>query len=193
MAQFRPVIDTGHGTPRPGQSDAEANIDDKDPPAAAVATRPHTGLPGYLPVLPHIPGRLVRTLPEDRRPPRPHRTAHHHPVQRLVRFDTQGEHEDRLASTRRQIIDNLRPDHMVRFDFCAPIEVKFRLGSGMPDFHPDMTQLVLDDPRPFDILCEFPREAVPIWQRPWVPATIIDGYPVEYRAFVRNGDLLGIS
>ena len=82
---------------------------------------------------------------------------------------------------------------MVRFDFCAPIEVKFRLGSGMPDFHPDMTQLVLDDPRPFDILCEFPREAVPIWQRPWVPATIIDGYLVEYRAFVRNGDLLGIS
>ena len=108
-------------------------------------------------------------------------------------FDTPGEHQDRLLTAWRQVNDNLRPDHMIRFDFCAPIEVKFRLGSGMPDFHSDMTQLVLDDPRAYDILSEFPREEIPIWQRPWTAAAIIDDYPVEYRTFVRDGHILGIS
>ena len=40
---------------------------------------------------------------------------------------------------------------------------------------------------------EYPRETIPVWQRPWVEKLILDGYPVEYRAFVRDGHVAGVS
>ena len=108
-------------------------------------------------------------------------------------FDTPGEHQDRLAQVRQEIAEKLKPDHMLRYDFCAPLETKMRLANGKPAFHPDMTEFILDDPRAFDILFEFPRESIPIHQRPWIRAQIQDSYPVEYRVFVREGKIQGIS
>ena len=89
--------------------------------------------------------------------------------------------------------ENSGRDHMLRYDFCAPLETKIRMSSGMPAFHPDMTNFILDDPRAYDILWEYPRENVPIHQRPWIQAQIQDSYPVEYRVFVRQGVIQGIS
>ena len=85
------------------------------------------------------------------------------------------------------------PRHMLRYDCCAPIETKMRLSLGEPDWHPDMALMIFDDPRLMDIIGEYPREAVPVWQRPWLDAEILERYPVEYRAYVRNGQVQGIS
>ena len=133
----------------------------------------------------------------------PHVPAHHvTTVNRAdwLLFDTPGPHQERLNSAREAVQQAFRDDgpllhadHMLRFDFCAPLEVKFRLGSGFPHWHPDMTRFILDDPRAFDILMEQPRESVPIYFRPWIKTLIHDGFPTEYRAFVRDGKLQGIS
>ena len=110
-----------------------------------------------------------------------------------VRFDVPGDHHERLKKALSQVKDNLKPRHIVRFDFCSPLEVKFRLGQRNPEWRQDLTRLHLDDPRAFDILFEHPREEIPVWQRPWMDATVVDGYPVEYRAYVLDGEVQGIS
>ena len=109
------------------------------------------------------------------------------------RWDTPGEHHQRLIAAHRQVVESNLPNHMIRFDCCAPIETKIRLSIGQPDWHPDMAILVFDDPRLADIMAEHPREAVPIWRRPWLDAEIIDQYPVEYRTYVKDGAITGIS
>ena len=125
----------------------------------------------------------------------------HVPAERLttmnrldwLMFDTPGDHHDRLKAALKSITGNLKPRHMLRWDFCAPTEVKLRLSTGQPDFHEEMTLPILDDPRAYTILYEFPREDIPVYQRPWLDAAIADGYPIEYRAYVRDGKLQGIS
>ena len=110
-----------------------------------------------------------------------------------LRFDQEGEHKGRLAAAQREIHEKLRPGHMFRFDFCAPLELKIRMSNGQPGLHPDMTRVNFDDPRAYTLLFEQPRELIPVHQRPWINPTMLDGYPVEYRAFVREGKLQGIS
>ena len=53
--------------------------------------------------------------------------------------------------------------------------------------------IYIGDPRAMEIILEFPRELIPIWSRPWINARIIDGYPVEYRVFVYDGQAMGVS
>ena len=127
--------------------------------------------------VPHVPAENIATIQ----------------AQDWLMFDTPGEHHDRLAQVQREIASKLKPEHMLRYDFCAPLETKVRLARGMPAFHQDMTEFILDDSRAFDILFEFPRESVPVYQRPWIQAQIQDSYPVEYRVFVRQGVIQGIS
>ena len=127
--------------------------------------------------VPHIPAEYVTTI---------NRTD-------WLMFDTPGEHEDRLQRARSDVAQARKPNHMLRYDFCAPLEVKARLSSGNPGFHPDMAELIFDDPRAYDILFEFPREAVPVYQRPWIQAFMDNAFPVEYRVFVQDGHIRGIS
>ena len=127
--------------------------------------------------VPHIPAEQISTVQ----------------AQDWLMFDTVGEHRTRLTNVRREIYLKLKPEHMLRYDFCAPLETKIRLGSGRPDFDPAMAEFILDDPRAYDILWEFPRETVPIFQRPWIQAQMQDGYPVEYRVFVKEGRIQGVS
>ena len=82
---------------------------------------------------------------------------------------------------------------MLRLDCCAPEFLKHELGSGRSDWNPLFTALAIQDLRVFEGLGNYPRAQVPIWSRPWVKALQCDGYPVEYRAYVRDGALLGIS
>ena len=108
-------------------------------------------------------------------------------------WDTPGQHHERLQEVFRQVHESIMPRHMLRYDCCAPIETKMRLSLGEPEWHPDMALMIFDDPRLVDIISEYPREAIPVWQRPWLDAEILEHYPVEYRVYVRNGQIQGIS
>lgn len=84
-------------------------------------------------------------------------------------------------------------DTMLRWDCCASIEVKHRLGSGRPEWDPSFTRMVVDDPRFADILFEWPEPTLRLWRRPWIPARVVDGWPVEFRVFVDQGHVIGVS
>ena len=113
-----------------------------------------------------------------------------------LRFDTEGEHVGRLVEVIRKVEEAVAESDgpvMARMDFCSSLTIKYRLGSGSPEHRAEFALLKLDDPRAFDIMSEYPREAIPVFIRPWVDALVVDDYPVEYRAFVRGGALIGIS
>ena len=108
-------------------------------------------------------------------------------------FDTQGPHRERLEAAWQDIQAARKKDHMMRLDCCSDAEIKYRMAQGNPDFREEFDHILFGDPRSFDLVLEYPRETLPVWQRPWQKTMRVAGYPVEYRAFVRDGELLGIS
>ena len=110
-----------------------------------------------------------------------------------LHWDEEGEHVERLVRAYSQVRKTSEEGYVMRYDCCCSSEVKSRLGSGMPEWHEDFGWLTVDDPRAYAMIEEYPREMVPIWKRPWVAARVVDGYPVEYRVFVREGVIAGIS
>ena len=89
------------------------------------------------------------------------------------------------------------PHTILRWDCCAGYEVKYRLGTGHPEWHPDFIRPMIDDPRFADILYDYGERngasSLPVWRRPWITAQIEEGYPVEFRVFARDGGILGLS
>jgi len=71
--------------------------------------------------------------------------------------------------------------------------VKYRLSEGMPEWHPSLMDLSVDDFRAFDLIAEFPLPRISAWARPWLTFDVVDRYPVEYRVFVRDNEIIGIS
>ena len=104
-----------------------------------------------------------------------------------------GPHQQRLDDKLEQAENDAKPSAMLRFDCCAGIDTKLRLSEGNAAWAPELRRLYAGDPRAFDIIFEFPREHIPIWKRPWLETMQIDQYPVEYRAFVNDDQLVGIS
>ena len=127
--------------------------------------------------VPHVGAEKVATLLRDD----------------CLRFDTKGEHQDRLGEAFEKIQEAAKPYHMLRFDCCSGLNVKMRMAQGQPQWNSEFNDLVLDDPRAFDIIFEFPREELPVWRRPWTDPIVYDNYPAEYRVFVRDGEIAGIS
>lgn len=90
-------------------------------------------------------------------------------------------------------ISSVPSSHMVRWDPCAPFGIKHGM-SYLGDVEPDdKRHLSLDDPRAFNIIYEYPSDTVSVLARPWVDALRIESYPVEFRAFTQNSQLLGVG
>jgi hypothetical protein len=86
------------------------------------------------------------------------------------------------------------PGWMMRWSCCSCIEVKHRLGVGKPEWHQDLLDLFfVADMRAYDLIFEHPLERIAAWARPWVQFDILDGFPIEYRVFVENNEIVGIS
>ena len=127
--------------------------------------------------VPHVPAtRICDLIRED-----------------CLSFDVPGDHQARLRAAFQEMEKARLPGHMMRFDYCASLEIKISLSQGEWECRPEFCRVELDDPRAFDILFEYPRPTAPVWLRPWENTLIVDGYPVEYRAFVRDGEVLGVS
>lgn len=72
-------------------------------------------------------------------------------------------------------------------------DVKLHLSKGRPEWRPEFMELHVDDFRAFDIIAEHPSPELSAWGRPWVEIETLDGYPIEYRAFVIDGEIVGVS
>lgn len=92
-------------------------------------------------------------------------------------------------------LDAAKQQHtMLRWDCCASMEVKHALGTGKPDWDPEFLRwFTIDDPRAFELIFEYPGDQMTVWRRPWMQTEIRDNYPVEYRVFVQDGTVRGIS
>jgi hypothetical protein len=122
----------------------------------------------------------------------------------VVRFDEPGDHQERtkpfwdaVNAYKDSALASAKDGHafeMLRWSCCAPMDVKYRLGKGSPEWHEDLINLfMIDDPRAFDIIYEFPKPTVSAYARPWVSLMIHEKYPVEFRVFVENNEIIGIS
>ena len=131
--------------------------------------------------------------------------CHGVPTEKVTEFSTDGlmafnqirerpELKARLDTQYDKIEAARELNHMMRFDCCTTAEIKYRLGNGEPEWREAFLDLPIDDMRAYDIVAEYPRETgYPVWHRPWVDAKIVNGYPVEYRVFVKDGHIAGVS
>lgn len=94
------------------------------------------------------------------------------------------------------VLDNLNntleEGQMLRWDCCAGFEVKIGMSEGQKPQGQGL-HLVVGEPRTFDLLFEFPAENIDIWRRPWVKAEEIDGFPIEFRVFIANNQIVGVA
>ena len=112
----------------------------------------------------------------------------------LLQHEYAGPHQKRLDAAYEHVRRAASPNWMLRWDCCASANLKFSMGEGR---RPDTgtRQSLPVDYRLLEILEDYPRVIIPVWRRPWIgdEMLFLDAYPVEYRAFVENGRLIGIS
>lgn len=126
--------------------------------------------------VPYIPAESVFELPQEV----------------WLHFDAPDELHWPVWEGLQQALASVPSSHMVRWDFCASLSLKGALARAQTPGDA-MRELSPDDPRAFDILYEYPPEKVPVLCRPWVCALREDGYPVEFRAFVRDSRVTGVA
>lgn len=111
-------------------------------------------------------------------------------IELILEFDS---HPPKLIEAFKLINEAKAPNHMLRWDVCAPYDVKYGMSKGTHEWNDSYLNLSPDDPRAFDLIYGFPALTMPIWLRPWVKAQIVDSYPVEYRVFVLDSEVIGVS
>ena len=112
----------------------------------------------------------------------------------ILQHDEAGPHQGRLDAAYEHVRRAAQPGWMLRWDCCASSDLKMAMAESETPDRDTLAALPIDA-RVQEILLDFPRVVVPVWRRPWIRKEMrhVDGYPVEYRAFVKNGRLRGIS
>ena len=114
----------------------------------------------------------------------------------LRHHETEGPHQARLdAAYAYTYFIRAMTVTMARWDGCASIGLKALLADGrVPEPGPARQGLPIDT-RLLGVLEDWPRLLMPAWQRPWIGDVQHrdDRHPREYRAFVRNGELIAFS
>lgn len=101
---------------------------------------------------------------------------------------------------------SLKAGEMMRWDCCSSLDMKSVMSDGgaasCPGFMTDpenpavpswKTITDVGDPRFFDIALEYPGSEIALVKRPWVEARREGSHPVEYRVFVKNGEIEGVA
>ena len=86
------------------------------------------------------------------------------------------------------------PNTMLRWDCCSPLSVKMQLQDGNWAWSQDVLDgFTILDPRAYEMIYDYPGGIMDVWKRPWIKAEIRDDYPVEYRVFVHEGEVVGVT
>ena len=101
------------------------------------------------------------------------------------------EEESKIWADLDRAINATPNDHMVRWDPCASIELKTKMEQAK--LFANLNTLEMGDIRAFEIIMEYPADAIPVWSRPWHNAQYEGNYPIEFRVFVRDNNIEGIS
>ncbi|HDK03334.1 MAG TPA: hypothetical protein ENG84_05790 [Gammaproteobacteria bacterium] len=121
------------------------------------------------------------------------------PVDVVLRFDCPRPEDAPYWKAFERALEETGPGEMVRWSACASMELKWAMGAAVDPQSPDRwghrpaAYLTPDDPRAFDVIYEYPEETIEVLRRPWVEARRVGAHPVEYRVFVQDSAVLGIS
>ena len=109
-------------------------------------------------------------------------------------MDIDGPHQERLQKEIKKIdkYTNLQ-NHMLRLDHCSSEDIKYALAKKDYKSKLEYVKLNFYDSRIIELLYDYPRLMIPLWLRPWVEAKIIEDYPIEYRVFVEQSKIIGVS
>lgn len=133
----------------------------------------------------HVPGHVVATFESEH----------------LRLCNHAGPHRAAMAHAIRRVNAERRFGGMLRWEACADLRIKCALADGV---RPGRTVRetaratageadLQMDLRLSQVLEEWPRSTMHVLSRPWVEARIADHWPVEYRVFVEDGRIEGIS
>jgi hypothetical protein len=113
---------------------------------------------------------------------------------KLANGDPDSDRDQRLRKFFNAVYDVKPTNDMLRWDFCAPEGIKAAMAKWAPPKAPAHI-ITLDEPRVADILDDLPpsQKTAAVWRRPWITARVEGGHPVEYRVFVREGKVIGVS
>lgn len=115
------------------------------------------------------------------------------PMHDLLRFDEE-KHAPALVRGFNQIKNAKEKNTIIRWDCCAGMELKYEMSKGNTKWKESFWDTFwIDDPRAYDILFEYPERFVQVLKRPWINATIYNGYPIEYRVFIEGSKVVGVS
>lgn len=136
----------------------------------------------------------------------PAMVAYQLPVASVLRFEDQTEEDRDHWNAVFSEIERMQPDEMMRLDFASGSDLKtvatgwackmsdlmqpHPLNQNIPMFRASISP---GDPRIYELSYEYASEHIPVLIRPWVKAREHDEAPVEYRVFVRNGEITGIA
>lgn len=83
---------------------------------------------------------------------------------------------------------------MTRWDGCADMWLKIAMNDSGA-WSPDFAQVPsIDDERAYEAHALFmPKPDVPMHARPWLDAVAVDGLPLEFRVYVVDGRVAGVS
>lgn len=83
---------------------------------------------------------------------------------------------------------------MYRWDCCSSCDLKQEMGDSGRIKSARGLSVCADDPRLCNILEQWPPfSEVRFWKRPWVNAVYESGWPVEFRVFVEDSRVIGVS
>ena len=128
--------------------------------------------------IPHVPGTTVATFERED----------------LRNHEYHGPHQARLDKAFAEAAPHGNDSTMMRWDCCASANVKMALSDGKSAIPASVRNGLPVDARLLSILENYPRTTLGAIVRPWVTDALSSkGYPVEYRAYVTDGSLTGIS
>lgn len=82
---------------------------------------------------------------------------------------------------------------MVRLDACSGEDIKYPMAAGQIPNFAQRKALSPFDYRASEIVYEYPGDEIDVWARPWFEAKMHEGFPLEFRVFVRNSEVLGVA
>lgn len=124
-----------------------------------------------------VPARLVALVPRET----------------FLRIETPEAGDASLWESLKRDLASLQAGWMARWDHCSSLELKGAMARGrLPDAD-EATSLEPWDPRAYDLAHEFPGDDIAVWARPWVAARMVDGFPLEFRVFIKDGSVIGVA
>ena len=112
----------------------------------------------------------------------------------LRNHEYHGPHQARLDQAFAEAAEHAGERTMMRWDCCANANLKMALSDGETTIPPAVRNGLPIDARLLTMLEDYPRTTLAAICRPWVNDALVSRrYPVEYRAYVQDGRLTGIS